>query len=215
MLDNTLTGISIGSRGTKTAVVAYTDDVTVFLTSPHDISAIQDALHTYEQATGTKINIRKSKALAMELWDTSINIINIPYCNEVGILGVRVTASINRSADINWASTRQIQAQAKEAYIRNLCFAKRIDYIHNYPLARAWYIAQILPISATYIRQIHTAITWYLWKGAIFHFPLSTIQRKKTDGGWNLTNIGTKCRALFFIDLTCKVEKQEQLQPSG
>jgi hypothetical protein len=199
MLDTTLAGIRIGSQGTKPAVVAYADDVTVFLTSPHDVSAVQDALQTYEQATGAKININKSKALAMGLWDTSINIINIPYCNEVGILGVRFTASINRSADINWASTtRQIQAQAKEAYIRNLYLAKHIDCIHNSLPARAWYIAQILPISATYIRQIHTAVTWYLWKGAIFRVPLSTIQRKKTDDGCNLTSISTKSRALFY-----------------
>jgi hypothetical protein len=202
MLDTTLTGIRIGSQGTKTAVVIYADDVTVFLISPNDVSAIQDALQTYKQATGTKININKSKALTIGLWVTSINIINIPYCNEIGILGVRFTAYINRSADINWASTtRQIQAEAKEAYIRNLCLTKRIGFIHNYLLARAWYIVQILPISAAYIRQIHTAITWYLWKSAIFRVPLCTIQRRKADGGWNLTNIGTKSRALLYYRL--------------
>jgi hypothetical protein len=91
-------------------------------------------------------------------WDTSVNVLNIPYCTDMEI---HFTSSINRFADTNWAIVAgRIRTQAKEAYIRNLCMDKRMQYIHNYLLARAWYVAQILPMPEGYRRQIDTAITW-------------------------------------------------------
>jgi hypothetical protein len=136
-------------------------------------------------------------------WDTSVNILNIPYCNDMKIVGVHFTSSINRSADTNWSIVaRQIRTPAKDAYIRNLCMDKRIQYIHNYLLARVWYMVQILPLTEGYRRQIDTATTWYLWKGVTFRVPLSTIQRRKLRCGWNLTNVSTKSRALLYYRLT-------------
>jgi len=66
-------------RGDKTAVVAYAGDVTIFLTSTADISIIQDAIRCYETASGARIDIRKSKAMAIGTWDTNTNIMNFPY----------------------------------------------------------------------------------------------------------------------------------------
>jgi hypothetical protein len=192
----------VGRHSRKTAVVSYADDVTVFLTSPQDVLAIRDAIRHYEQATGAKINNIKSKALAIGPWDTSINILNITYGTESKILGVRFVTSIHKTTAVNWtAIPKQIQNQAKEAYTRKLCLAKRIEYIHSYLLARAWFMAQIMPITRTLTRQINTAISWYLWKGAVFRVPLSTIQREKHEDGWSLTDMEMKCCALLYYRL--------------
>jgi hypothetical protein len=59
----------------------------------------------------------------------------------------------------------------------------------------------MLPISATDIRQIRTAVNWYLWKGAVFRVSLATIQRAKLEGGLSLTDIAAKSRALLFYRL--------------
>ena len=64
-LDQTLTGIRIG-RGSRTAVVAYADDITLFVTNPNDIPALAETLQSYEKATGARVNIRKSKAMAVD-----------------------------------------------------------------------------------------------------------------------------------------------------
>jgi hypothetical protein len=61
LLDQKLTGTRI-CRRTRTAVVAYADDITLFVTSPADIPGLREAMQTYERATGTSLNIRKSKA---------------------------------------------------------------------------------------------------------------------------------------------------------
>jgi hypothetical protein len=46
-------------------VISYAEDVTVFVTHPGDLQAIQQAIHLYERAKGARLNTRKSKALAI------------------------------------------------------------------------------------------------------------------------------------------------------
>jgi len=91
-LENNLTGIQIGRRRIKTTVVAYADDVTIFVTSPTDIPKIQEALHCFEEASGAKVNIGKSRALAIGPWDTSVQIMDIPYRTEAKILAFHITS---------------------------------------------------------------------------------------------------------------------------
>jgi hypothetical protein len=67
LLEHNLTGIRIGHRTQKTAVVANAEDVTIFVTEPNDIKVIRDLLLTYERATGAYSNIRKSKAYKCEI----------------------------------------------------------------------------------------------------------------------------------------------------
>jgi hypothetical protein len=83
----------IGNK-TRVAVVAYGDDLTLFVTSPADIPAPREAIRTYERATGTCLNIRKSKAMAAGSLETAINIMDILYCPEMTVLGLRSKNSV-------------------------------------------------------------------------------------------------------------------------
>jgi hypothetical protein len=66
VLSNTLRGIRIGRKSTKTSVVAFADDVTIFLTSSSNIPKLKEAIECNEKASGAEINLRKSKAIQ---WD--------------------------------------------------------------------------------------------------------------------------------------------------
>jgi hypothetical protein len=94
-----------------------------------------------------------------------------------------------------------IRAMAREAYCRNLELSQRIKYVHNYLLAKVWYTAQIFPVPDDCVRQLNSAITSYIWHGEIFRVPLSTLQRCKTHGGWDLIDVAAKSRALFYARL--------------
>jgi len=67
-LEDRLTGINIGKRGQRISVLAYADDITVFLTQREDIEKVNQAIRTYERATGTQLNPNKSRALAVGGW---------------------------------------------------------------------------------------------------------------------------------------------------
>jgi hypothetical protein len=126
-LEKKLTGIKIGKRGTKSSIIAYADDVTIIVSKPEDIRITHETLSTHEEATGAKINIRKSRALALGSWNTSIPIMGVPYCEEMKILGVHVTNTINATARRSWNFlTARIRAQAQDMYQRELHLEHRI-----------------------------------------------------------------------------------------
>ena len=98
---------------------------------------LQDALCTYEAATGAKFNALKSRALAIGGWDASRVTMNIPYCNKIKILGFYFTDRVNVANKETWSNTTsQVRAAAQVAYYRDLILDARIRYVHEYLLAR-------------------------------------------------------------------------------
>jgi len=72
--------------------------VTIFVTSPTDIHKIQEAQHYFEEASGAKVKIGKSRALAIGPWDTSVRIMDIPYHSEAKILSFDISSKVQDSA---------------------------------------------------------------------------------------------------------------------
>ena len=112
-LEKELQGIKIGRGQPKTAVTAYADDVTIFLSTPDDIGKLHDILNTYEAATGAMVNMTKSRALALGTWDTPLKIMDIPCHTGVQILGYHFTNKVNTSAKETWSMvTEKVRALA-------------------------------------------------------------------------------------------------------
>jgi len=180
VLEEKLTGIRIIRRSKKIAVLAYADDITIFVTKLEDIPAIRDAIRFYERATGAMLNIRKSKAMTVGAWDTTIDMICITYCEEVRILSASFTSTVAQSGDISWVRVPgKLRALERDGYGRELFLTHRIQYVHTYLLSKIWHSAQMFPASKEYVRQLVMAITWYIWHGAAFRVPISTLQRLK------------------------------------
>jgi hypothetical protein len=121
MTDENLAAAHSGPYNQRTAVIAYADDVTIILRSPKDIPIVQEALRSYEDASGAKLNIQKSKAMALGSWDTSRTIMGITYHTELPILGIKMTTTSQQSAINGWravigkirADTRCVQRDLK------------------------------------------------------------------------------------------------------
>jgi hypothetical protein len=102
-INKTLKGISIGWNGARRAVIAYADDITILM-SPEEIPKLKEILNLYTTASGASINITKSKAMAIERWDTSQTVIGISYCDQMEILDIHFTPSTNQSALKSWTT---------------------------------------------------------------------------------------------------------------
>jgi hypothetical protein len=112
-LEQQLQGSRVNRRQRKTAVVAYADDTTVLVTESEEITAIWEALRSYEQATGAMLNISKSQALAVGTWDTTGSVLNYPYSAEIKILGLRMVNTTAQSAMSSWSRiTNLVRTQA-------------------------------------------------------------------------------------------------------
>jgi len=142
-LENSLHGLRIGRHRARISFVAYADDVTIFVTTPTDIPKLQEVIHCFEAASGARVNIQKSRAFGT--WDKSIEIMNIPYHDTATILGFQIKNTVGESALDSWTkTTAKIRAQA-QAYCQMLTLDKRIQFVHEYLMARAWHVPQIYP----------------------------------------------------------------------
>ena len=129
-LEDVRTGINFGRGKTRIAAVAYADDVTVFLTSPADVQNFQEAIRTIEEATGAKINMQKSRALAVGGWDASSKIMDSPYRTGMKILRFHFTDRVNVAHKENWHSvTSQVRETAQDARYRDLSLNRRISFL--------------------------------------------------------------------------------------
>ena len=129
----------------RISIVAYADDVTVFVTHSTNFITILNAIRTFEKATSTQISPQKSKALAVGTWTEPPTILGIDLCHQVKILRVLFGSTIATSTKGSWARVDAgVRTQARKAYDRSLCLA-RIQFVQMCLLAKMWYIAQILP----------------------------------------------------------------------
>jgi hypothetical protein len=149
-LERNLPGISIGRLARPTSVVAYADDVTIYVTSVTDIPVVEEALRLFERASGACINPRKSKVLAVGCWRTQETIRGIEYYPPVTILGITFWSTIEQTTKDTWTRIiEQVRVQAKKVYDRDPSLAHRIQDVHKCLLSKLWYAAQLLPISRT------------------------------------------------------------------
>jgi len=85
--------------------------------------------------------------MAAGSWNTAVNMMDIPYCTEMTILGFQLSNTVSQSGKSSWTKAiGQVKATAREVYGRDLCLIHRIQYVHTYLLAKIWHIAQIFPI---------------------------------------------------------------------
>jgi len=107
------------------------------VTSKEDARIIREAITCYEKATDAKLNVAKSSVLAVGNWDTSYDVMGIPYKEKIQILGIKMRNTVKKSALASWTRlTSLVRTQARRAYSRDLNIAQRVTYVHSYMLAK-------------------------------------------------------------------------------
>ena len=179
--------------------MTYADDVIIFVTFAAEFTIIEEAICIYERASCAYLNPRKSKALAIGNWYTQETVLGIAYHPHVTILGVTFWGTIEQTMKDSWARLRgKVRVQAKRAYTRGPCLVTRMRYVNTFILSKIWHSAQILPAPNIYTQQLTIAITWSIWRGTVFRVPVSSLQRPKQKGGWEMPDIEAKCTALLL-----------------
>jgi hypothetical protein len=88
MIDAVTKGIRVDTRTTKTAIIAYADDVNILLTAHEEVRAVQHAIKKKKKASGARINLEKSKVMALGGSETTTDVMGIQYQDEVKILAI-------------------------------------------------------------------------------------------------------------------------------
>jgi hypothetical protein len=152
----------------------------------------------YEWASEVRLKHMKSKALAIGGWNTPAAQLDIGFPSHVKILGVTFGSNIDESTKENWANTTTaVRSQERKAYSRELCLAQGV-HVKTCLLAKIGYVAHILPPLKAHTQQLTTICTWYIWQGATFRVPDTTLRRHQMQGGWELSDVAVKCGTLLL-----------------
>jgi hypothetical protein len=184
-LDGRLLGLRVHRSQTNSTVVAYADDVSILVTSPEDVQIISEAIICYEKAISVALNVAKSRALVVNSWNTALDILGIPYCEEITTLRVTLRKTIRTSAIASWTGlTLLIRTQAQQAYSRDLNLAQRIMYaqvtcLQNYGTQRKYYSPHVSASGKSYLphRGTFGCVPYFLYR-----YPLCRDARRMEDG---------------------------------
>jgi len=89
-----------------------------------DIPVVREAIQCYERASEARLNTRKSKTLAVGEWDYITEVLDIPYCDEIQIVGFSIASTVEKLSTKRWTKiTARAREQAREAYGRVLCLS--------------------------------------------------------------------------------------------
>jgi hypothetical protein len=180
MIKHRLPGIRVLHGTSLLSVVVYADYITIFATSTENLRAIDDTLATFERASRAQLNPYKSKALAIGGWAALPLTRGIAYHPAVMILSITFRGTIKQTmVDTRTRITAKVRAHAKEAYTTGPFLADRLKYANTYLLSKIWYTAQIISVPNSTVQQLQTAITLYIWKGAILRLPTTILQKPK------------------------------------
>jgi hypothetical protein len=102
-LNRQMAGIKIGNRMSPTAIVAYADDVTIFVTHEAELAIVEEVVILFEKVSGARLNPQKSKAIATGGWNTTATICGIGYYQSATILGVTFWGTTRQTMDDTWA----------------------------------------------------------------------------------------------------------------
>jgi hypothetical protein len=131
-LEETLNGVHIGGTIRISPILAYADDITVLVTQPSDFDTIEKTVHTYEKATGARLNTQDSKDLAITNWTAPATALGMNFQGKVTILGIKFAATLGTTMKVNWDIIKKTRVQAERAYGRHLSLAKRLQYAQQY-----------------------------------------------------------------------------------
>ena len=96
-LDTHLDGIRFRRTENRVEVVSYAD-VTIFVTQRDDFRIVRDALQCHEKASGARLNIQKSEALAIGGWIGTGSDLGVDFVPNMRILGITFSNKLERTA---------------------------------------------------------------------------------------------------------------------
>jgi hypothetical protein len=152
-LERRLPGVCIDLNSKPVSVVAYADDVTIFLTTASDILTVEEAIRQFEKNSAQITRLSHWKMICPD------NPMGIVYNPNTPILGFQFWSTLRHSVNPTWSFlTGQVRLYAKESYQRDLCITHRMAYVRAFLLALVWYVAQGPPSPKKCTQQITSAM---------------------------------------------------------
>ena len=210
-LDQVLQGVKISSPRVAETLdskgEAFCDDNGIVSTNVEDLDKFDSTCRRYEESSGAMLSRnQKSKILFLGAWRDPARRPGLPvnYLQEKEVLkvfGFHVTAEYKTTRDQSWeARLKKLRGALISWKDRDLpTLEQRVQVVNVYLASTIWYTAQVLPLPASFCKQIDQELGRFIFKGRITkgRLKLEQLCHPVTKGGLGLFNTERKAKALF------------------
>jgi len=96
------------------------------------------------------------------------------------------------------SSSQAVRVQAKNVYANEFMSSSNTVIRASLSVSEDVVYSPDFSSPTVCTQQLTLTVTWCIRHGATFRMPVSTLQRPKKQGGWNLIDIAEKCRAFLL-----------------
>ena len=182
--------------GTQHKVSLYADDLLLFVSNPD--TSMQFALslfNHFSQFSGYKINLGKSELFPIN-YEAHASVTNcLPFKiekNKFSYLGILVTKRFKDLFKENFISLlNQVKQTLAQWSPLSMSLVGRIKSIKMVILPKCMYLFQALPVfnPRSFIDQLDSVISSYIWRGKRPRLNKSHLQKAKAAGGLAFPNL--------------------------
>ncbi|KAG0930594.1 hypothetical protein G6F32_011943 [Rhizopus arrhizus] len=200
--DHTLHGYSftpaLGSTPPLTLkVLAYADDVCVFLSSHADFLRVQEHIHHYGQVSNAKVNLFKTEAISLNgnsspSWQQLLSEHQITKWHDhssaqpLRYLGFPVISSITQRRYFETQLIQTIKTQCGIYSQRNLSLRGRVVLANSVILSKLWYTLRVTSFPKSFYSQIRSVMYQFICRSIKPGFKYALLCRSIADGGLGL-----------------------------
>ena len=161
--DNSINGIKLPVTGEEVKLSQFADDITLILTTELSISKVMVLFDIYSYASGSNINVRKSKALNLGFWRNRPpdDIHGIPIKPRFKVCGIFVDEG--GFTDYDWEKlVGSIEKITNLWKGRNLSFFEKAILINTVALAKLWFVSFTVIVPHSVISKINNIVFSFL-----------------------------------------------------
>lgn len=171
----------------------YADDILVFLQNPaQSLPPLLSICEEFGNMSGFKVNWSKSALLHLnDSAKTSVLPANIPIVRQFKYLGIEIFPSLNQIIKYNYShALNNVLRDMDRWNSLPISIRARVSIIKMNVLPRINFISSMVPLPppSEYWTKLRSATTKFIWNRKRPRLKLSTLQRRREDGGMAVPN---------------------------
>ena len=175
----------------------YADDTSIIVATDDAIKATFETYSIFEQGSGSKLNLAKSKGLWLGSWSGRQDPpISLDWSStKIKVLGVFIGAG--DLEEVNWRpriiAVDNVLSSWRQ---RQLLFHGRALVINALALSRVWYVASLVHMPEWVLKELNTLVYKFFWKGKRDLVSRSVVVQPSLFGGFSVVSVKFKVWSL-------------------
>ena len=162
-------GIKIPNNKKKTKISQYADDSNLLLTKQESIQVAISYFQKLNKATGSTINLKKTKVLPINTDQTSYiqkdikNVTILEQYQYIEILGILFSEDLKDTILVSWQNIfKKMENHIQKMSRKQLSLHGKSILINTLILAKTTFLSNVFPIPGKVIQKTHKNIFQYL-----------------------------------------------------